>query len=224
MSLSWEHPQLTGDLPVDVTRFLIDQGCLATVVHGRDVAATAGRLALRFGAGKHAAAWVQAAKTAGWLHDISAVIPTAERVAAVRRWGVEVLPEEASVPMIMHQKLSAWLAEHSFGVIDAQVLSAIRCHTTLRRDAGVLDKIVFVADKVAWDQPGTPPYLAALVAALAAPADAAASGDAIASLDAGVRVYLDYLWQQRESLAVVHPWFEAAYHQLCEGADELATS
>ena len=71
---------------------------------------------------------------------------------------------------------------------------------------------------------GTPPYLAALVAALAAPAVAAASGDAIASLDAGVCVYLDYLWQQRESLAVVHPWFEAAYHQLCEGADGLAIS
>ncbi|MCJ7548213.1 MAG: hypothetical protein MUQ30_00840, partial [Anaerolineae bacterium] len=64
MSLSWEHPQLTGDLPVDVTRFLTGQECLATVAHSRDVAAAAGRLALRFGAGKDAAAWVQAAKTA----------------------------------------------------------------------------------------------------------------------------------------------------------------
>jgi len=205
MSFSWEHPQLTGDLPVDVTRFLTDRGCLATVEHSRDVAGTAGRLALRFGAGKDGAAWLLAAETAGWLHDISAVIPTAERVGAAYRWGVERLPEEASVPMIVHQKLSAWIAEHSFGVTDAQVLSAIRCHTTLRRDAGVLDKIVFVADKIAWDQPGTPPYLAALEKALAA------------SLDAGVCIYLDYLWQQRESLAVVHPWFEAAYHQLCEG-------
>jgi len=67
----------------------------------------------------------------------------------------------------------------------------------------VLDKIVFVADKIAWDQPGAPPYLAAL-------ADTS-------SLDAGVCVYLETLWQQRESLAVTHPWFEAAYYQLCEG-------
>jgi predicted HD superfamily hydrolase involved in NAD metabolism len=217
MSFSWEHPQLTGDLPADVTRFLTDQGCPATVEHSRDVAVTAGRLALRFGAGKGASVCLPAAETAGWLHDISAVIPTTERVAAARRWGVELLPEEAVVPMIVHQKLSAWLAEHRFGVTDAQVLSAIRCHTTLQRDAGVLDKIIFVADKIAWDQPGTPPYLAALEEALA-------SADAMASLDAGVCVYLDYLWQQRERLAVVHPWFEGAYHQLCEGADEPAVS
>jgi len=203
MSLSWEHPQLTGDLPVDVTRFLTDQGSPATVEHSRDVAATAGRLARRFGV------CLSAAETAGWLHDISAAIPTAERVAAARRWGVELLPEEVGVPMIVHQKLSAWMAEHSFGVTDVQVLSAIGCHTTLRRDAGILDKVVFVADKIAWDQSGTPPYLAALEEALAASADAAVS------LDAGVCVYLDHLWQQRESLAVVHPWFEAAHHQLC---------
>ena len=218
MSFSWEHPPLTGDLPVDVTRFLTDQGCLATIEHSRDVAVTAGRLALRFGAGKDTAARLLAAQSAGWLHDISAVIPMAERVDAARRWGVELLSEEAGVPMIVHQKLSAWMAAHCFGVTDAKVLSAIRCHTTLRRDAGVLDKIVFVADKIAWDQPGTPPYMVALEEALAEPADA------VASLDAGVCVYLDYLWQQRESLVVVHPWFEAAYRQLCEGADELVIS
>ncbi|MCD6284432.1 MAG: HD domain-containing protein [Anaerolineae bacterium] len=211
MSFSWEHPQLTGDLPADVTRFLSDHGRLATVEHSRDVAATAGRLALRFGTGKHVAASRQAAAIAGWLHDISAVIPTAARVATAWCWGVELLPEEAGEPVIVHQKLSAWMAEHSFGVTDAQVLSAIRCHTTLRRDAGVLDKIVFLADKIAWDQPGRPTYLAALAEALAEPAYA------VASLDAGVCVYLDYLWQQRESLAVVHPWFGAAYRQLCEG-------
>ncbi len=138
MNFSWEHPQLTGDLPVDVMRFLTDQGCLATVEHSRDVAVTAGRLALRFGTGKDTAARLLAAESAGWLHDISAVIPTAERLAAARRWGVELLPEEAGEPMIVHQKLSAWMAEHCFGVTDAQVLSAIRCHTTLQRDAGVL--------------------------------------------------------------------------------------
>jgi len=203
MSFSWEHPQLTGDLQVDVTRFLTDHGSLATVEHSRNVAATAGRLARCFGV------CLPVAETAGWLHDVSAVIPMAERLTAARRWDVELLPEEVSVPMIVHQKLSAWIAEHGFGVTDAQVLSAVRCHTTLRRDAGVLDKIIFVADKIAWDQPGTPPYLAALEEALAK------SGDVPASLDAGVCVYLDNLWQQRERLAVVHPWFEAAYRQLC---------
>jgi predicted HD superfamily hydrolase involved in NAD metabolism len=203
MSLSWEHPQLTGDLQVDVARLLIDHRCGATVGHSRRVAATAVRLAQRF----HVSG--PAAEIAGWLHDISAVIPVVERVDCARRWGVDILPEEAGVPMIMHQKLSAWLAEHSFGVTDPEVLSAIRCHTTLRGRAGMLDKVVFVADKISWDQEGTPPYLAALLQAMAA--------ETVASLDAGICVYLDFLWQQRERLAVVHPWFVAAYRELCEG-------
>ena len=56
---------------------------------------------------------------------------------------------------------------------------------------------------MAWDQPGDPPYWVALADALAV------------SLDAGVRVYLEYLWQRREYLDVVHPWFAAAYREMC---------
>lgn len=191
------HVHLTGDLPADAADFLIAHGCKFTVTHSRAVAATASRLALCFGVER------QPAVIAGWLHDISAVVPKEDRIACARGWGVAVLPEEVPVPMIVHQKLSAWMAEHGFGITDPSILSAIRCHTTLQRDAGVLDKIVFVADKISWDQPGTPPYLAALEEALSV------------SLDAAACVYLDYLWQQREHLAVIHPWFAAAHHQLC---------
>jgi HD superfamily phosphohydrolase YqeK len=66
----------------------------------------------------------------------------------------------------------------------------------------VLDKVVFVADKVAWDQPGAPPYLGALSEALTR------------SLDEAVFRYLDYLWQRREALLAVHPWLADAYREL----------
>ncbi|MGC9520711.1 MAG: HAD family hydrolase, partial [Anaerolineae bacterium] len=112
-------------------------------------------------------------------------------------------PEEVKCPMILHQKLSAAMAQRFFGVDDKGTLSAICCHTTLRRDAALLDKIVFLADKIRWDQSGEPPYLPNLVAALGP------------SLDAAVCVYLGYLWERRNSLAVVHPWLAAAYCQLC---------
>lgn len=197
MSDDLKPMRLTGDVPADAACFLNAHECNSTVTHSRAVAATAARLALRFGVER------EPAVIAGWLHDISAVVPSVERISCARRWGIEVLPEEVPVPMIVHQKLSAWMAEHGFGITDPSILSAIRCHTTLQRDAGVLDKIVFVADKISWDQPGTPPYLAALEEALSV------------SLDAGVCVYLNYLWQQREHLAVIHPWFAAAHRQLC---------
>jgi HD superfamily phosphohydrolase YqeK len=61
-----------------------------------------------------------------------------------------------------------------------------------------LDKIVFIADKLKWDQAGDPPYLEALQAALKQ------------SLDAGAFLYLNYLWQQRETLLALHPWVAEA--------------
>jgi HD superfamily phosphohydrolase YqeK len=54
------------------------------------------------------------------------------------------------------------IAAQVFGVTDAGVLGAIGCHTTLRASASALDMAVFVADKIAWDQPGDPPYRAAI--------------------------------------------------------------
>lgn len=104
--------------------------------------------------------------------------------------------------MIVHQKLSALMARELFGITDAEVLSAIGCHTTLKANASPLDKTLFVADKIAWDQQGRPPYLTDLLAALER------------SLDGAALVYLDYLWERRETLPVLHPWVRAAHRQL----------
>jgi HD superfamily phosphohydrolase YqeK len=60
-----------------------------------------------------------------------------------------------------------------------------------------LDKVVFLADKIAWDQPGKPPYLDALEAVLYG----------MPSLDAPIKVYCDYLWAHQDSQFVAHPWF-----------------
>ena len=186
----------TGHISTDARAFLVHHGCACTARHCAAVAAEARGLALRFGAD------AGQAETAGWLHDISAVIPDAQRVAAARELGVEVLPGEEACPMLLHQKLSAVLARELFGVTGAGVLSAIGCHTTLRAGASALEKVVFVADKVAWDQAGEAPYHPALRAALDV------------SLDAAARAYLDHIWERRRELRVVHAWAKAAYAEL----------
>ncbi|CAA9587866.1 MAG: hypothetical protein AVDCRST_MAG86-3936 [uncultured Truepera sp.] len=188
--------ELTGQLPNDVPRFFARCGHAHTAAHSAQVAAQAGRLAERFGVS------MPRAKAAGWLHDVSAVIPNEKRVRVALDYGIEVLPEEEKLPMIVHQKLSARLAHDLFGVADADVLSAVGCHTTLKADASPLDKVVFVADKIAWDQEGKPPYLTELAAALDG------------SLDRAAFVYLDYLWTRRHTLPVLHPWVAAAHRQL----------
>ena len=189
---------LTEDLPKDVAYFLEQNGHADTAKHCQRVAKQAGKLAGQFGVSE------SQAETAGWLHDVSTVIPNEERVQVALDFGIDVLPEERKLPMIVHQKLSALMAHDFFGVTEASVLSAIGCHTTLKADASPLDKIVFIADKIAWDQEGEPPYLTELLSALER------------SLDEAAFVYLDYLWQYRETLPVLHPWVEAAHQQLSQ--------
>jgi predicted HD superfamily hydrolase involved in NAD metabolism len=176
----------------DVRRFLISLGHPKTASHCAAVAARAKELAARFSADP------AKAEQAGYLHDISAVIPDEKRIEFARSRRVEVLAEEALCPMILHQKLSAVLAREMFGVTDAAILGAVECHTTLKAGAALLDKVVFLADKIAWDQAGDPPYL-----------DKVARGLGV-SLDLAVLEYLNYLWERRSELKVIHPWFVAA--------------
>ncbi len=190
----------TGDLADDMRRFLIGHACAGTAAHSGEVADETARLARRFGVD------VGRATTAAWLHDISAVIPNDQRVAAAIALGIEILDEESFLPMILHQKLSAALAERMVDIHDPAVLNAVRFHTTLHPEADALAKVVFVADKVAWDRPGSPPYLPDVLAGLDR------------SLDAGACAYLGYLWEKRTVLPVVHPWLVAAHTKLCIAA------
>lgn len=189
---------LARDIPGDAAALLTAHGRAETAGHCANVAGEARRLAARFGAD------MGRAETAGWLHDISAVIPAAQRLDYARQWRLEILPEEAAAPMLLHQRQSAVLAAEVFGVSDPAILSAIGCHTTLKASPSVLDKVVFLADKIAWDGAGAPPYQDAILHAVEI------------SLDEACWCYLDYLWSRRATLAAVHPWFVAAYHELSD--------
>lgn len=188
---------MTGSLSEAVVDYLTDHGRPKTAEHSRRVAGEARRLSLRFKADP------DQAEEAGWLHDISAVIPADHRLEAARKFGLEILAEEAAYPLILHQKLSVVMARQDFGVTAPGVLSAIGCHTTLKPGATRLDLAVFVADKLEWDQPYPEiPYRAALLDGLEH------------SLEAGALAYLEYLMQRRASLPCIHPWMAAAYHEL----------
>ena len=188
--------QATGDIQADVSKLLLQHGHEHTYHHVKSVAAKAGELARQFGGE------VELSEDAAWLHDISTVVPNEERIALAEALNTKVLPEERQFPMIIHQKLSVSFAKAVFGVTDPAVLSAIGCHTTLKAGASLTDKIVFVADKVAWDQPGTLPYQKELIEGLEH------------SIDTAALAYLDYLWHRRGELRVLHPWVTEARNDL----------
>lgn len=96
---------VTGDLPHDVPTFLRmhDRGNL--VEHIARVASWGERIAHAVGADSRAAV------TAGWLHDVSLVLPYDAMPQAAREAGLDSLAEERQVPALLHGKLSAALAE-----------------------------------------------------------------------------------------------------------------
>ncbi len=189
-----------GDLHKDVTAFLIRHDCPETAAHCAEVGEIAADLALRFRVDE------TAAQQAGWLHDASAVFPKGERLEISKALGINILLEEEMEPLLLHQKLSVVLAREIFQIQDEKVLSAIGCHTTLKTQASHLDKIVFVADKLAWDRKGIPPYKDRLQEALTV------------SLDKAVWAYQDYLWHSGK-MRVVHPWMRESYLELSREYD-----
>lgn len=96
------------------------------------------------------------------------------------------------------------IATDIFKVENETILDAISCHTTLRENATPLDMVLFVADKIKWDQSGTPPYITEIQEALDQ------------SLEHACFVYISYLWERRQDLKVVHPWLQDAYFDLKE--------
>jgi predicted HD superfamily hydrolase involved in NAD metabolism len=178
----------TGKIVDDVPRFLVLRGHHKTAEHCSAVALKAEELAKKFNSDPCKA------EQAGYLHDISAVIPNEKRIEFAHSESVEILAEEIQYPMIIHQKLSEVLARKVFSVTDYEILSAIGCHTTLKAKPTLLDKVVFLADKIAWDKEGTPPYLSKVIKAMEE------------SLDRAVLEYLNYLWERRNQLKVIHPW------------------
>ena len=97
-------------------------------------------------------------ENACYLHDISAIIPKDHYIEICVRNNIEILDVERKLPMLLHQKISRLIAEQIFSINDAEILSSIESHTTLKDKPSNIDMVVFIADKLSWDQDGIPPF------------------------------------------------------------------
>ena len=153
-------PEKTGNLEADVKNLLECNGKGATYAHVASVAEANAGIAARFGLNE------SECRNAALLHDVSAVIAPRDMLGYAKENRLELCEAELRFPFLLHQRISRIVAEDYFGVTDKAVLSAIECHTTLRPNASQQDMALFIADKIAWDQPGVPPFDAAVRAAL----------------------------------------------------------
>jgi nicotinate-nucleotide adenylyltransferase len=99
------------------------------------------KLAARYGCD------TQKARLAALLHDCIK-LPSKELLEYCDKHGIEISEEERKNPYLIHARLGAELAESEFGVDDPEVLQAIRNHTLGRVGMSLLDKIIYVADKI----------------------------------------------------------------------------
>ena len=103
---------------------------------------------------------------ASLLHDISAIISADMMYDQALKNGLVLDPAEEKYHFLLHQRISKLIAISEFKIEDEDIPSAIECHTTLKKDASDYDKVVFLADKIAWEKEGKPPYIDIVLDAL----------------------------------------------------------
>ncbi|MDG6143849.1 bis(5'-nucleosyl)-tetraphosphatase (symmetrical) YqeK [Lactococcus formosensis] len=186
----------TNQLKQEIETFLLEKECYATYNH----CITVGDYAEEIGHEFLNEAEREQVRIAGYLHDISAIYPNNERIFVAEDMKIELFKEERQFPMIIHQKISRIMAQREFGIQDEKILSAISCHTTLKKKFSKVDLVLFVADKIRWDQEVQPPYLKEITQALNYSFEAAAFS------------YIDYIL--KNDIKVIHPWLLEAYEFL----------
>jgi predicted HD superfamily hydrolase involved in NAD metabolism len=140
---------------------------------------------------------------AAWGHDIARALSHQELLAKAREFGLEVSPVEVEAPILLHGPVGAEILRREHGIDDPEVLAAARFHSTGRRGMSLLEKVIFVADKV---EPGK---------VRARPTLARVRELADRDLDAAILEYLDQLLAMAsEEGWPLHPQAVAARNEL----------
>lgn len=116
--------------------------------HTLGVAYTAASLAMCYGED------ILKAELAGILHDVAKAKKSSELKDDMKEYidpytdGDYVALIADKAPQILHAIYAPYLAKKDYKIEDKDILSAIRWHTTGKKDMTMLEKIVFVADYI----------------------------------------------------------------------------
>lgn len=144
---------------------------------------------------------IKKVKYASLLHDISVILSPDDMYKMARERDMNLDQAEEAYHFLLHQRISKIIVKDDLGIDDEDILLAIECHTTLKKDANNIDKIVFLADKLACDQESKPPYFDIVQHSLSI------------SLDKGCYEFMKYQLAHH-LLLMPHHWFMEAFQQL----------
>ena len=114
--------------------------------HSLAVAEEAVHLAKKYGADE------EKAYTAGILHDIMKDEQPDVLLQMFRDFDILLDDVEKNAPPLWHARAGAAFIERVLGVSDADILAAVRYHTTARAGMSLLEKIVYLADITSADR------------------------------------------------------------------------
>lgn len=114
--------------------------------HSLNVAESAKQLAEKYGADK------EKAFTAGLVHDIMKDTDSNTQLEIMKKGGYNLTDVEFANRKLWHAMSGEAFLRVELGVTDAEILSAVRCHTTAKANMTLLEKVLYIADYISADR------------------------------------------------------------------------
>jgi len=110
--------------------------------HSLSVSDTAVTLATIYGQN------IEKARIAGLVHDCAKNMTAEQLVKVAKEYKIEIDEIYKQNPSILHGLVGSIIAQSVMGILDEDILSAIRYHTTGRKNMSILEKIIYIADYI----------------------------------------------------------------------------
>lgn len=114
--------------------------------HSLAVADKAAELAHKYGAD------INKAYLCGLLHDILKDTDSDEQLKIIKRFDIILSEVEKYTPKCWHAIAGAAYVEHALNIQDQEIISAIRYHTTAKKEMSLLEKLLYLADFTSSDR------------------------------------------------------------------------
>lgn len=98
---------------------------------------------------------VEKARLAGLLHDCAKDIDKNKRIPLCKELGVLLDPVKKEQRGLIHADLGAKMLETEFGILDVEIIDAVKYHTLGRERMTDLEKILYLADII---EPNRTPF------------------------------------------------------------------
>ncbi|MCI1945789.1 bis(5'-nucleosyl)-tetraphosphatase (symmetrical) YqeK [Clostridium luticellarii] len=91
---------------------------------------------------------VKKAGTAGLVHDCAKYMSNGQILSIAEQNGMEVDEVARANPQLLHGSIAAVIAKNIMGICDEDILSAVKYHTTGKKNMNILEKIVYISDYI----------------------------------------------------------------------------